>query len=98
MAKSWFILAQVRATIAGFLVVSSGLSLTYKSSMISTVANEVGNLGAKYSITFQSPNWFENFFIANGFIALFISGIALGILSIIFCFVGRHELGKAKRK
>jgi len=101
LSKSWFELAKILATIAGFLMVAAGIILSYSSNMLLASTQILGgtNLEEVSSISLKGPicETFDIPFMMKASPWFFWISLSFGILSIFFWFVGWYKL-KAKNR
>lgn len=107
LAKSWFSLAQILATIAGMLIVASGILMSIGLNSLNLMFQEkerlISLISANQTCTFY-PEYYNvsQQFMAQMGTSISLSlelwkwfmwgGLALGILAIIFWKIGRINL------
>ncbi len=105
IAKSWFELAKLLATIGGFVIVVAGILMAFMSGLISSSTNLVSSLDPDSSYNVEvtgSVCEFNNAIsdalpgVFDGGSELMIVGMLIGISSIFFWVFGHYRLIKIK--
>lgn len=105
LAKSWFSLAQIFATIAGFLMVAFAAAIGLMGSLVLTGVQAIGQMdwNSKHTVNISGP--ICNFVKATGDAGtssislanmLFISAMIFGFAALVFWMVGHYKLSRIK--
>ena len=99
LAKSWFELAKIFATIAGFLIVAFGIFWSFTASIIDTSIQAIGemNWGSSYSVNVSGPACKLLEAVPHSIdLSTWLFGGALffGFFSLVLWFIERHKLKK----
>jgi uncharacterized membrane protein len=94
LAKSWFVLAQIIATIAGFLMVASGIFWSYTVNVISTSINAIGGIG---NMTGPISDMLGTISSAVNLGTWFLMvAVVLAFLAIVFWIIGYGKIKNLK--